>query len=264
MVWQHISNLRTVKGIVFAYDEAQTLSDHSEDKQYPLSLLLDVFTYIQKKNILFILVLTGLPMLLANLVETRTYSERLFHVVILEKLTDEESKKAIVKPIEKTQHPLKFNEKAINEIVLQSGGYPSFIQYICREVFDVFLQQVNAGQKLSIPMDAIIQKLDSDFFAGRWARATERERDLLMLIANSGKTKFKVHEIVVISKKSKVKSFGRSQVSQMFRRLITAGLLYRDSNGNYSFAVPLLEQYILRVQNTGKRQLTLNGNKAFP
>ncbi len=249
MVWQHLETLQTIKGFVFAYDEAQTLSDHSEDKQYPLSLLLDVFTYIQKKNIPFILVLTGLPMLLANLVETRTYSERLFHVVMLEKLTKEESKMAILKPVEMSQHPLRFNENAVEEIAQQSGGYPFFIQYICREVFDVFLQQLSAGQELSIPMDAIIQKLDSDFFSGRWAKATERERDLLTLIANSGKTKFKVHEIVSLSEGGKVKSFGRSQVSQMFKRLIAAGLLYRDSNGNYSFAVPLLEKYILRVQD---------------
>ncbi|PIS22564.1 hypothetical protein COT50_01295 [candidate division WWE3 bacterium CG08_land_8_20_14_0_20_41_10] len=248
MVWGHLASLQFIRGIVFAYDEAQTLSDHSEDRQYPLSLLLDVFTYIQKSNIPFMLVLTGLPMLLANLVETRTYSERLFHVVVLEKLTNEESKNAIVKPIETSQHPLKFNESAIDEIIQQSGGYPYFIQYICREVFDIFLQQADAEQELSIPMDAIIKKLDNDFFSGRWAKATERERDLLTLITNSEKAKFKVHEIVALSENSGMKRFGRSQVSQMFRRLITTGLLYKDNNGNYSFAVPLLEKYISRVQ----------------
>src|SRR6266542_6640641 len=32
-----------VKGIMFAYDEAQTMSDHAAKEQYPLSLFLDVF-----------------------------------------------------------------------------------------------------------------------------------------------------------------------------------------------------------------------------
>jgi hypothetical protein len=41
--------------IVFAYDEAQTMADHAEKEQYPLSLLLDVFQSIQKKNIPFML-----------------------------------------------------------------------------------------------------------------------------------------------------------------------------------------------------------------
>lgn len=36
-------------GIVFAYDEAQNLEDHSEDRQYPLSVLLEVFQSLQRK-----------------------------------------------------------------------------------------------------------------------------------------------------------------------------------------------------------------------
>ena len=32
-----------ISGIVFAYDEAQNLADHEEEKQFPLALLLDVF-----------------------------------------------------------------------------------------------------------------------------------------------------------------------------------------------------------------------------
>jgi hypothetical protein len=65
--------------IISAYDEAQTLADHAEDKQFPLSSLLDVFQSIQRKNIPFTLVLTGLPTLSMKLVEARTYSERMFH-----------------------------------------------------------------------------------------------------------------------------------------------------------------------------------------
>ena len=51
------------KGVVFAYDEAQNLSDHAAKDEFPLSLMLDVFQSIQKKNIPFMLVLTGLPTL---------------------------------------------------------------------------------------------------------------------------------------------------------------------------------------------------------
>src|SRR6266699_1085037 len=42
---------RGINGIVFAYDEAQTMSDHAEKDQYPLSVFLDVFQSIQKKEI---------------------------------------------------------------------------------------------------------------------------------------------------------------------------------------------------------------------
>jgi hypothetical protein len=43
------------KGIVFAYDEAQNLADHSAKDQFPLSLLLEVFQSIQRQDIPFML-----------------------------------------------------------------------------------------------------------------------------------------------------------------------------------------------------------------
>ena len=48
-VWSCIKDSKSA-GIIFAYDEAQTLSDHADKEQYPISLLLDVFQSIQKKK----------------------------------------------------------------------------------------------------------------------------------------------------------------------------------------------------------------------
>ncbi|MDE0386864.1 MAG: ATP-binding protein [Defluviicoccus sp.] len=81
------------KGIVFAYDEAQNLSDNSQRDQYPLSILLDTFASIQRDrhDIQFLLVLTGLPTLFPRLNEARTYSERMFDVMHLDRLSPMES-----------------------------------------------------------------------------------------------------------------------------------------------------------------------------
>jgi hypothetical protein len=245
-VWQCLSPLG-VRGIVFAYDEAQTLSDHAKEKQYPLSLLLDVFQSMQKRNIPFMLVLTGLPTLLTHLVETRTYSERLFRVLVIERLNREESREAIVKPMAKSGASLSFDDRSIELIVNQSGGYPFFIQFMCREVFDVFEQQITQGEKPAVPIDAILQKLDNDFFAGRWAKATDREKELLSLLAHAGLVEFTIAQAAKLSQDSETKPFSGSQINQMFGRLIENGLVYKDRRGSYSFAVPLLEGYITRL-----------------
>ena len=238
-----------IRGIVFAYDEAQTLSDHAIDKQYPLSVLLDVFQYLQKCEIPFMLILTGLPTLLAKLIETRTYTERLFKVIILKQLTPEASREAIIVPIKASSHPLMFTDSGIKIIIEQSGGYPYFIQFLCREIYDILEQQQNKGEDFYIPIDALLQKLDNDFFAGRWARATEREKELLTLIAMSQVSNFGIQQVVNLSLKSEIKPFSKSQLSQMFARLIDSGLLYKDRPGSYSFAVPLLERYIKRLDS---------------
>jgi len=249
VVWEHLRHTGK-RGLVFAYDEAQNLADYPAKDHYPLSLLLDVFQSIQKKGIPFMLVLTGLPTLFPKLVEARTFAERMFRVVTLSKLSREDSREAISKPIDAASCPVSFDPQSVDTICDQSGGYPYFIQFICREVYDVFIQQTSAGQKPGVPMEAITRKLDTDFFAGRWARATDRQRELLLVMAGLGKPEgeFTVQEIVAHSARVLAKSFSASHANQMLASLCEAGLVYKNRHGRYSFAVPLFDRFIERQQ----------------
>lgn len=240
----------SARGIVFAYDEAQNLADHADKDQFPLSLLLDVFQSLQKRDIPFMLVLAGLPTIFPKLVEARTYTERMFRVVFLDRLKAAESRDAITKPIEEAGSPVRLGPPSIDGIVKLSGGYPYFIQFICREVYDAFVQ----GQT-SVPVAEITRKLDSDFFSGRWSRATDRQRELLAVVAQleTAGTEFTVQEITERSKSILSKPFSSSHISQMLSVLSEAGLIYKNRHGKYSFAVPLLDQFILRQINERPR-----------
>lgn len=249
LVWQCWQRDRE-RGLIFAYDEAQTLSDHPSKDEYPLSLILDVFQSIQRKGVPFMLVFVGLPTLFPKLVEARTFAERMFRVVFLDRLKQHDSRDAILKPIEDAQCPVKLSQQSVALIIKDSGGYPYFIQFICKETYDVFLQKIRAGEKPSVPSQEIMRKLDSDFFAGRWARATDRQRELLTVIAHleSSETEFTVQEVVETSKRLLEKPFGSSHVNQMLATLGDAGLVYKNRHGKYSFAVPLMGRFILRQQ----------------
>jgi hypothetical protein len=247
LVWVYLKNIPGVKGIIFAYDEAQNLADHAERDQFPLSLLMDTFQSMQRKDVPFMLALTGLPTLFPKLVEARTYSERMFRVLFLDKLPKKAIKQAIKKPLE--GHELQLSDASIDKIAELSGGYPYFIQFICREVYDLFIQQMHNGTTPSVPSDEIVRKLDTDFFAGRWGRATDRQRDLLGIIAqlDNCDTEFSVQEVVNFSKRPEEKRpFSSSHVNQMLSTLTEAGLVYKNRHGKYSFAVPLLSQFIRR------------------
>ncbi len=250
-VWSILKNISNFKGIVFAYDEAQNLADHTDKDQFPLSLLLDTFQSIQKKDIPFMLALTGLPTLFPKLVESRTYAERMFRVIFLDKLDDESVKKAIKKPL--VGHKIPLSDQSIDQIVELSGGYPYFIQFICREVYDLFIQQIDSGNPPSVPISEIVQKLDSDFFAGRWARATDRQRELLAVVAEleGCDTEFSVQDVVSKSKQFLEKPFSSSHINQMLSTLSESGLVYKNRYGKYSFAVPLLGGFIKRQEIQG-------------
>jgi hypothetical protein len=245
--WHHLRRQDHHK-VIFAYDEAQNLSDHAEKEQFPLSVLLDVFQSIQKKGIPFMLVLAGLPTLFPKLVDARRNSERMFRVVTLGKLNDEESREAILTPIAVAECPINFHEESVEKICHESGGYPYFIQFICREVFDVFIQQYAKDQPRMVPVDAIQRKLDADFFAGRWAKITDRQRQLLWVIANLDHPddEFTIQELVEEARKILTKTFSPSHANQMLASLAERGMIYKNRLGKYSFAVPLLGRFILR------------------
>ena len=237
------------RGIVFAYDEAQNLADSPAGNEFPLSLLLDVFQSIQRKGIPFMLVLTGLPTLFPKLVEARTFAERMFRVVALDKLDDDASREAILRPIDSTDCPVRFDNVSVAMICGQSGGYPYFIQFICREVYDAFIQSyADEGAVTPVPLEAITRKLDSDFFAGRWAKATDRQRQLLWCTAQleNSSGEFTVQEIVEESKRTLPKPFSNSHTNQMLSTLSEMGLIYKNRWGRYSFAVPLFDRLIQR------------------
>ena len=250
IAWRAISREQRVRGVIFAYDEAQNLADQSEKDQFPLSLLLDCFQSLQRKGLPLLLVLSGLPTLFPKLVEARTFSERMFRVVFLQSLDKSESEEAIRRPVADADCPVRLSDSSVDAIIKMSGGYPYFIQFICREVYDAFIQRIDKGEQASVPTAEIKQKLDTDFFAGRWARATDRQRALLFVISRleSCDDEFTVQEVVEESKRTLDKPFGSSHVNQMLVALASQGLVYKNRHGKYSFAVPLLGQFISRQE----------------
>lgn len=246
--WEHLRQQGRHK-VIFAYDEAQNLTDHASKDQFPLSVLLDVFQSIQKKGIPFMLVLAGLPTLFPKLVDARTYAERMFRVMTLSKLSPEESRDAILKPIDVAGCPVRLAPESVEVIVHESAGYPYFIQFIGRAVYDVFIRQHENDQPKSVPVEAIQRKLDADFFAGRWARITDRQRELLWVVARLDRAdeEFTIQELTEMAKALLAKPFSASHANQILASLAERGMIYKNRLGRYSFAVPLLGRFILRT-----------------
>jgi hypothetical protein len=247
-VWDVVKT--KVKGIILAYDEAQILKDKAVDKEYPLSLLLEVIQFMQKKEIPYLLVLTGLPTLYPNLIEARTYAERMFQVMTLDKLPKDKCKEAILEPINKEGCPVRIAADGVEQIINLSDGYPYFIQFLCKEVYDIILQQIKVGNEDPIVFASeIIKKLDADFYSGRFSRVTDRQRDLLSIIAQlpNAKEEFTSKEINAKSKELN-NLFSPAYINSLLLKYIDFGLVYKNKHGKYSFAVPLLSDYINRTQ----------------
>jgi hypothetical protein len=183
--------------------------------------------------------------------------------VFLDPLNEQQTTEAIRKPIEQSKFPVKVTSESLRLIWEITRGYPYFIQYVCREAFDVWVQAIDHKEAPPrIPVQEITRKLDSDFFAGRWAKTSDRQRDLLRVIAllPTCDSEFTVQEVVESSaNKTMEKQFSSSHINQMLYSLSEAGLIYKNRHGKYSFAVPLLGDFIRRqeqqVSYTGQGEL---------
>ena len=245
--WRALSVDSRVRGIVFAYDEAQNLDDRSGTDEYPLSLLLDAFQSLQRQGLRVLLVLSGLPTLVGKLASARTYTERMFQIVELSGLSEEASREAILRPIADAD-TIFLNEESVDTVVRLAGGYPYFIQFICREIYDVFIQRIDRGQSAEVPVTEITRKLDADFFAGRRARATDRQRDLMTvasLVVHDGE--FTIQNLVEKSAEVLDTPFNSSHANQMLRTLGEQGMTFKNRRGRYAFALPLLGEFIRRT-----------------
>ena len=245
LAWQVVSRQGNTQGIMFSFDEAQILSDQPDKDQYPLSLLIDTFKSLQRQGLPVVLVLAGLPTLFPKMVEVRTYTERMFNQLVLNNLSPDESREAIRKPIEDTRCPIQLSDDSVQQIVEMSGGYPYFIQFICREVYDAFSQRQNQGLAMSIPAEEIERKLHANFFSGRWSKTTDRQRDLLQIIAQLElqENEFTIKQIQQASQHHP-KPYSSGHISQILTKLAEQGWLFRNRHGRYTFGLPLLQSFI--------------------
>jgi hypothetical protein len=170
----------------------------------------------------------------------------MFHTIVLDRLAADDARDAIVKPIEISQSTLRFAEAVVSIVVQSSNGYPFFIQFICKEVFDAWIGKMTVGLAPSVPLAEIMAKLDQDFFTPRWSRATDRQQEFMQVIAtlSNAEEEFSVPEIARASKEVLRKPFSPSHAIQILGNLSDKGLIYRNRRGLYCFAVPLLSKFI--------------------
>lgn len=240
------------KGIIFAYDEAQIVSDQKEKEQFPLTLLLGMFQSLQKKGMKYMLLLAGLPSLYPRLVETRTYAERMFTVITLGNLDIDACRKAIEVPLKDKE--VRFKEESVQMIISLSGGYPYFIQFMCKESFDYFKLQLemNPESLPQVPVDIIMANLDSDFFAGRWEGFSDRQKEFLLLVSmiEPRVEVFGAPEILASVEKNasaySIKAFNSNDISQLLGRAVDNKILYKVSHGKYAFSLPMFAAFVRR------------------
>jgi hypothetical protein len=110
----------------------------------------------------------------------------------------------------------------------------------------------NPFRPATVPRSDIIRKLDVRFFSARWDKASDRQRDFMVAVAMipSATDEFTVQDVVQISEEVLTKSFSVASAGMMLKTLTDLGFIFRNRRGKYSFAVPLMSEFIVRQMGT--------------
>ncbi len=183
-----------------------------------------------------IVVGAGLPHLPSVLSASKSYSERLFRYVRIDRLDREAADQALIAPA--AREDVLFKQEALDALYAAADGYPYFVQAYGKVTWDVAAGSPVTAADVAVAEPEAEGELAVGFFGSRYERATPAEREYMRAMAAIG------DEPVLTS--SVADELGRkpSSLSPARDGLIKKGLIYSSERGLIAFTVPHFGKFL--------------------
>src|SRR5215204_5159611 len=188
-----------------------------------------------------IVVGAGLPHLPAVLSASKSYSERLFRYLRIDRLDREAADRALLAPAAREE--VNFEPAALDALYEAADGYPYFVQAYGKVTWDVAAASPITADDVAMAAPVAEAELAVGFFGSRYDRATPAEREYMHAMADLGGAAG-----AAVSTSEVAVSLGRKPASLSPARdsLIKKGLVYSAERGQIAFTVPHFGRYLLR------------------
>lgn len=217
--------------IIYFIDEIQYA------KQNELEALITAQHRINQERLPITIIGAGLPKILVNMTESKTYAERMFAFVEISSLDYKDAKNAIVNPGKPFN--ITYTEEALEEIYKITEGYPYFIQQFCYIISKKYKEiDLNVVNEMKI---VFFKELDKSFFKVRFDKCTPKEKEFMFAMVNCGELPCTVANVAHILNKD-LKS-----ISPIRARFINKGLIYATRHGEIDFTVPKFDEFLKRI-----------------
>ncbi len=229
-------------GVALFIDEMQDLS--VEDA----SAVCAAFHEISQQGLPFVLVGAGLPHVPATLSASKSYSERLFRYVRVDRLERQAAEQAWVSPAR--EEGVAFTPQALDALYAATDGYPYFVQAYGKAVWDVAPSSPITLDDVQVAAPMARADLGVGFFGSRYERATPAERDYLQAMAALARGLPAGDGAVATAEVAAHLGRKPSSLSPARDALLKKGLVYSAERGSIAFTVPHFAAY-LRDQPAG-------------
>jgi AAA ATPase domain len=186
-----------------------------------------------------IVVGAGLPHLPSVLSASKSYSERLFRYVSIDRLDRHAADIALLAPARR--EGADFDPAALDALYVAADGYPYFVQAYGKVTWDVAATSPVTTADVAVAAPVAAGELAVGFFGSRYERATPAEREYMRAMALLGDEPVPTAQVA--------DELGRkpSSVSPARDSLIKKGLIYSSERGLIAFTVPHFGRF-LRAQ----------------
>ncbi|MBI1364500.1 MAG: AAA family ATPase [Alphaproteobacteria bacterium] len=226
-----------------AQDHATAFVLFIDELQYvpeeQLAALISALHRISQRQLPITMVAAGLPQLLGQTGEAKSYAERLFEFVMIDKLSLPAAREALCKPAE--DEGVRYTSDAIDEVLADTEGYPYFLQEWGKHCWDIADKSPIDKADAQKATRAALAELDAGFFRVRFDRLTPTEKRYLRAMAELGPGPQRSGDIAEILGK-KV-----TAVAPTRNALISKGMIFSPSHGDTAFTVPLFEGFMKRT-----------------
>jgi hypothetical protein len=219
--------------VVLFLDELQYVPEEQ------LGSLIMAMHNVSQGQLPITMVSAGLPQLLGLAGRAKSYAERLFEFVAIDRLDDEAARTALVIPAGK--EGVDFQPGAVAEILKQTQGYPYFLQEWGKHSWNVAAATpIKAADARRATAEALAE-LDASFFRVRFDRLTPAEKRYMRAMAELGSGPHRSGDVA--------EAMGRkvTTVAPVRNGLIAKGMLYSPAHGDTAFTVPLFDGFMKRI-----------------
>lgn len=220
-------------GVVITIDELQNVS------LIELEALIRAFHHLSQNQVPVLFVGAGLPQILGQMGDAKSYAECLFEFIHIDKLKASDAKEALCKPAER-EH-VTFDDGAIAEILKETQGYPHFIQQWGKNSWDVAQTSPITRHDAIQATILALEGLDQSFFRVRFDRLTTAERKYVRAMAELGPGPHRSGDI------AQKMNRGVSNVAPVRASLIKKGMIYSPRLGDTAFTAPLFDGFLKRT-----------------
>ncbi|MDQ4086122.1 MAG: ATP-binding protein [Actinomycetota bacterium] len=195
---------------------------------------------ISQQGAPLIVVGAGLPHLPVALSASRSYAERLFRYVVVDRLPREAADRALRIPA--AGEDAEFEPDALDELYTLTDGYPYFVQAYGKVAWDAAPDSPIRAVDVKEAAPEAEAELAVGFFGARYERATPAERDYMRAMADCA---VDTHDGPVTTA-AVAGELGRRPQSLSPARdgLIKKGLVYAAERGSVAFTVPHFGRFL--------------------